>query len=80
MSDLQRRIRKWFTIEGDTATERIRNGLPQLVVIVLAVWLGAVVLYQVTATVIDPITATLVLLIGGLYIGLKLRNFLLDST
>lgn len=65
--------RPWWAIEGETTGERIRNGLPQLLVVSVIAWLVALGTYRVVAAVIDPITAGAVLLLGGLYVGGRLR-------
>ena len=66
----------WWTIEGETTGERVRDGLPQLAIISVAVWLGTTVAYDALAAWLDPITATASVLLGALYVGLRLRRWL----
>ena len=66
----------WWTIEGETTGERIRDGLPQLAIISIAVWLGTSVVYNALAAWLDPITATASVVLGALYVGLRLRRWL----
>jgi len=66
----------WWSIEGETTGERVRDGLPQLVIILVGVWLGTTVAYNVLSAAFDPISATASIAIGSLYVGLRLRRWL----
>ena len=66
----------WWTISGDTPGERMRSGWLQILLLAGVVWLGALVVYNTVAFAIDPITATAVLLVGGLFVGFKLKEWL----
>lgn len=80
MSSHRERLHQWFLLDGQTPSERIRQNLPQLAVLGLITWVSAAIVYRVASTILDPITGLLVLLVGGLYIGLKLREILIDSS
>lgn len=69
----------WWSISGETAGERIRDGLPQLVLISVIAWGGALVSYNLLAYALDPITASVAVLVGGLAVGLKLRAWLVGD-
>lgn|GEM_PF-2235815 len=66
----------WWSIEGETTGERVRDGLPQLAIIVVTVWLGTSIAYNVLSAAFDPISATASIAIGSLYVGLRLRRWL----
>jgi len=66
----------WWSIEGETTGERVRDGLPQLAIIVVTVWLGTSIAYNVLSEAFDPISATASIVIGSLYVGLRLRRWL----
>lgn len=67
----------WLSIEGDTPEERIRNGLPQLIVVGVFVWVGAFVAWEFLAVVVGPAAAAIVVLVAGVYVGLDLRDRML---
>lgn len=69
----------WWTIEGETASERVRNGLPQLAVLSVAVWVGTIVLYELLASTFGSLWATVWIVLGSLYVGLRLRRWLTDG-
>ncbi len=56
----------------------MRNGWLQILLLAGVVWLGALVVYNAVAFAIDPITATAVLLVGGLFVGFKLKEWLVN--
>lgn len=66
----------WWSIEGETTGERVRDGLPQLAIIVVTVWLGTSIAYNVLSAAFDPTSATASIAIGSLYVGLRLRRWL----
>ncbi|QSG02106.1 hypothetical protein [Natranaeroarchaeum sulfidigenes] len=68
----------WWSITGDTPGERMRNGWLQILLLAGVVWFGALVVYNVVSVLIDPITATAVLLVGGLFVGFKLKDWLVN--
>lgn len=69
----------WFQIEGDTAGERIRNGLPVLVVLAVVTYVVALAIYQAIATIIDPIAAVAALILLIIWVGRRIRGWLLVS-
>lgn len=69
----------WWSISGETPGERMRNGWLQLLVLAAVVWIGTLVVYNAVSFVLDPITATAVLLVGGLFVGFKLRDWLVEG-
>lgn len=66
----------WWTISGETTAERVRDGLPQLLLLSVLVWAGTRLAYTVLSSALDPITATLSVLLGAVYVGLRLRRWL----
>lgn len=64
----------WWTISGETTGERIRDGFPQLLVLVVMVWIGTIVVYDLLSTVVGPLPAAAVVLGGAVFVAFDLRD------
>lgn len=69
----------WLRIEGDTPGERVRNGLPQLAVVVVLAWIGALAVYEIVAATLGPLAATIAVVICAVAVAFDLRDRMIGS-